>query len=161
MAERKSGSKTEEKKSKKNKRPAKNDEASKGIEISKDKDVLTEDEIPEDLEGLPPELKTFIMSMRGYSGPIPNPLASKINEDHIDKIIEASAKDDERRYKDMQQARKFHLIYFLAGIALFVFLTLFLVGKDTELFKEIVKLFIVFVGGIGAGYGIKSYIRKE
>lgn len=161
MAEKKSRSETGEKKSKNNKRPAKSDKASKGIEISKDEDVLNEDEISEDLEGLPPELKTFMMSMRRYSGPIPNPFASKLNANHIDKIIEASAKDDERRYKNMQQARKFHLVYFLAGISLFVFLTLFLVGKDSELFKEIVKLFIVFAGGFGAGYGIKSYISQE
>ena len=161
MTEKKTESDTEEKKSNKKKRPGKNDEGSKDIEISKDKDDGNNAKILENLEGIHPGLKEFSRSMLQFSGTIPHPFASKLTESHIDKIIEISAKDDERRYDDTQQARKFTLVYILMGVALFVFLTLFLVGKDTELFKEIIKLFIIFVGGMGAGYGIKSRIDKS
>lgn len=164
MAKKKIESDIEEKESPKSKQHGKNGEESKDVEISKNKDVVNEAEILEELEGLPPELKSGIktfMSMQRYSGPVPSPFASKLTETHIDKIIEISAKDDERKYKDTQQARRFNLVYVLAGIFLFVFLTLFLVGKDTELFKEIIKLFIIFVGGMGAGYGIKGRIGKS
>ncbi len=96
--------------------------------------------------------------MGSFSRSILSPLESKINEKHIDKILELGEKDNERMYKDTQHSRKFLLVYILIGVSLFVFLTLFLVGKDTELFKDIIKLFIAFVGGMGAGYGIKHYV---
>jgi len=38
-----------------------------------------------------------------------------------------------------------------------VFLTIYLTGRNPELFREIIKLLITFAGGIGLGYGIKSY----
>jgi hypothetical protein len=115
------------------------------------------------LEDMPPEIKKRFLSisMGSISRSILSPFESKINEKHIDKIIELGEKDNERMYKDTQHSRKFRLIYFLIGVALFVFLTLFLVGKDTELFKEVIKLFVVFVGGMGAGYGIKHYVDNK
>jgi hypothetical protein len=45
--------------------------------------------------------------------------------------------------------------------ALFVFATIYLVGADKELYREIVKLLAVFLGGAGTGYGIKAYKDKE
>jgi hypothetical protein len=115
------------------------------------------------LEGLPPEerkrIQTF-MSMGSVSGSILSPFESKINEKHIEKILDIKEKYDEKIFKDTQQSRKFLLIYILIGVFVFVFLTLFLVGKDTELFKEIIKLFIAFVGGMGAGFGIKHYMDR-
>nr|NIM17620.1 hypothetical protein [Candidatus Aminicenantes bacterium]NIM84287.1 hypothetical protein [Candidatus Aminicenantes bacterium]NIN23773.1 hypothetical protein [Candidatus Aminicenantes bacterium]NIN47489.1 hypothetical protein [Candidatus Aminicenantes bacterium]NIN90409.1 hypothetical protein [Candidatus Aminicenantes bacterium] len=101
------------------------------------------------------------ISMGSISRSILSPFESKINEKHIDKILELGEKDNERMYKDTQHSRKFLLFYILIGVSLFVFLTLFLVGKDTELFKEVIKLFVVFVGGLGAGYGIKHYKDRK
>lgn len=101
-----------------------------------------------------------IEKFMGVSGSLLSPLESKINEQHIDKILEIRERYDDKVFKDTQQSRKFMLLYILIGVALFVFLTLFLVGKDTELFKEILKLFISFVGGMGVGFGIKRYMEK-
>lgn len=115
-------------------------------------------------EDVQPSIKksvNTILTLQGITGPISSILDSKINEKHIDKILEMTEKDDERSFKDTQHSRKFRLIYLLIGVALFVFLTLFLVGKDTELFKDIIKLFIAFVGGMGAGYGIKHYKDRK
>ncbi|MEA1933466.1 MAG: hypothetical protein U9N60_03425 [Thermodesulfobacteriota bacterium] len=53
---------------------------------------------PELLKNLPPEAKKVLevgMSMHRL-GPMPNPLAEKINEKHIDKILEIAEKDEER-----------------------------------------------------------------
>jgi len=118
-------------------------------------------EEPELVEKQPSKMIERIETVMGrFSGPLLSPLESKINEKHIDKILEIKDKYDDNAFKDTQQARKFHLIYILVGVSIFVFLTLFLVGKDTELFKEILKLFISFVGGMGAGFGIKHYMKK-
>jgi hypothetical protein len=117
---------------------------------------------PELLKALPPEAKKVLeigMSMHRF-GPLPNPLAEKINEKHIDKILEIAEKDDERSFKDAGESRKFTLIYILVFSALFVFSTIFLVGSDKELYKEVIKLFAVFLGGLGSGFGIKSYMDR-
>ena len=92
---------------------------------------------------------------------MPHPLAAKLNDQHIDKILEIAAKDDEHAFKDAGQARKYTLIYILVFAALFVFLTIFLVGSDKELYKEILKLFAIFLGGLGSGFGIKSYMDRN
>ncbi|MEA3428829.1 MAG: hypothetical protein U9Q84_06415 [Thermodesulfobacteriota bacterium] len=115
------------------------------------------------LKNLPPEAKKVLevgMSMHRF-GPMPNPLAEKINEKHIDKILEITEKDEERSFKDAGETRKFTLIYFLVFAALFVFATIFLVGSDKELYKEVIKLFAVFLGGLGSGFGIKSYMDRN
>ena len=141
-----------EEKSKGVKKSKRDNKESEKVEVSEDKEISNETEI---FEQLPSEIKA-VLSMQRFSSSTPHPF-SKITEHHIDKILEISAKDDEQKYKDTQQARKFHLLYFLLGILLFIFLTIFLVGKDIELFKEIVKLFIAFAGGLGLGYGISSF----
>lgn len=118
---------------------------------------------PELLKDLPPEAKKVLevgMSMHRF-GPMPNPLAEKINEKHIDKILEIAEKDDERSFKDAGETRKFTLIYVLVFAALFIFSTVFLVGSDKELYKEVIKLFAVFLGGLGSGFGIKSYMDRS
>jgi hypothetical protein len=42
-----------------------------------------------------------------------------------------------------------------------VFFTVFLVKTDTELYKEAMKLFVAFAGGLGGGFGIKGYIDRK
>lgn len=113
------------------------------------------------LESAPPEVKKFMMSMQRMSGPIPHPLADKINDKHIDKILDLAEKDDERVFQDTSQSRRYTLAYLALFVALFVFATVFLVGKDTELYKEILKLLAIFAGGLGSGFGIKSYMDKK
>lgn len=118
---------------------------------------------PELLKNLPPEAKKVLeigMSMQRF-GPIPNPLAEKINEKHIDKILDITEKDEERSFKDAGESRKFTLIYVLVFAVLFVFATVFLVGSDKDLYKEVIKLFAVFFGGLGSGFGIKSYMDRN
>ena len=41
-----------------------------------------------------------------------NPLTGKINEKHIDKILELAEKDEERSFKDAAESRKFVLIMY-------------------------------------------------
>ncbi len=119
---------------------------------------------PELLEELPPEVKKqvveFGMSMQRF-GPVPNPISEKINEKHIQKILEIAEKDDERSFKDLKESRKYTLLYILVFAVLFIFTTVFLVGSDKDLYKEIIKLFSVFMGGLGGGFGIKSYMDRN
>jgi len=81
----------------------------------------------------------------------------KINEKHIDKILEITEKDDDRSFKDAVESSKYALIYFIIFAGLFVFSTIFLVSYDKELYKEVIKLFAVFLGG----FGFKSYLDRN
>jgi len=100
------------------------------------------------------------MSMHRF-GPEPDPLIDKLTEGHIDKILDISKREDEYSYEDTGQSRKFTLVYVIIFIALFVFLTAFLVGADKDLYKEAIKLFAVFLGGFGGGFGLKSYMDRD
>jgi len=99
--------------------------------------------------------------MGNISDPMLSPLASKITGEHIHKMLEIDEKSDEREFENIRHARKYQLFYILLAVLLFVFLSVFLVEKDKELFKETIKLFIAFVGGLGAGFGIKSHLDKK
>jgi len=79
----------------------------------------------------------------------------------IDKILEITAKDDKRSFKDTAQSRKFTLLYVVIFVALFIFLTVFLVGADKDLYKEAIKLFAVFLGGFCGGFGVKSCMDRD
>lgn len=118
---------------------------------------------PELLDKLPPEAKKVVeMSLSTHMlGPMQNPLAKKITSKHIDKILDLSEKDAERTFKDAEETRKFTLKYVVLFVILFVFLTIFLVSSDKELYKEVIKLFAVFLGGFGSGFGIKNYMDRH
>ncbi|MGE5343786.1 MAG: hypothetical protein ACM3SY_20140 [Candidatus Omnitrophota bacterium] len=106
-------------------------------------------------------LKSTFFSMGHISDPSLSPIISKMDGHHIDRMLDITEKSENMAFKDVQHSRIYQLIYIILAILVFVFLTIFLVGKDTELFKEIIKLFIIFVGGVGAGFGLKTHINKK
>lgn len=113
---------------------------------------------------LPPEIKKVMdvgFSMQRFSGPMPSPFLNKINETHVTKILELAEKDDERAFVDAQASRKYILGYVLIFAMLFVFATVFLVGQNTELYKEMLKLLATFLGGLGSGFGLKGYLDRK
>lgn len=127
-------------------------------------DETAEPVLPPEMEFLkdaPSELRNVVMSMQRISGPMPHPLSNKINENHINKILDLAEKDGERVFADTSQSRKYTFAYLMVFSILFIFCTVFLVGKDTELYKELLKLLAVFAGGLGSGFGIKSYMDKK
>lgn len=119
---------------------------------------------PEIFEDLPPEVRHLVqvgMRMHSFSGRLPNPIASKLTENHLTEIINASKEDDKRRFQDSLNSRWFGLAYYLVAIGVFIFLVVFLASKNPDLLNDILKIFGGFVGGIGAGYAIKSYEQKK
>ena len=70
---------------------------------------------PEVLDKLPPEVKEAFksFSLRAFSGSVPvfNPILKKINERHIDKVLDQAEKDSQRDYDEASSVRKYGLIY--------------------------------------------------
>lgn len=101
------------------------------------------------------------LSMQRVSTPFVSPIQRKINEGHISKILEIVEKDDERTFADAQSSKKYTLVYVIIFSLLFVFATVFLTNKNEELYKEVLKFFIVFLGGLGSGFGLGKYGKKD
>lgn len=138
-------------------------EKSKEIDVSKNKEQAKAEQ-PEILDNLPPDIKKVVemgFSMQRISGPMPNPIVSKLNENHIDRILDISEKEEENAYKDSQSNKAYNLVYFILAILLFVFLIIFLVKEDKELLVEILKIGIAIVGGFGGGFGYKTYLDRK
>ncbi|MDW7774945.1 MAG: hypothetical protein SCH39_01245 [Methanosarcinales archaeon] len=143
-----------------------NDEKSENNIITDSEEEASKEELhnTEILENLPPEIKKVMevgFSMQKFSGPLASPLLEKINEKHIDKILDLSEKEDERQYKDSRSSKIIFISCFVIVILLFVFLTMYLAQSNSELYMEILKLSVAFVGGLGGGFGIKSYIGSK
>ncbi|MBD1920520.1 hypothetical protein H6F77_05385 [Microcoleus sp. FACHB-831] len=122
------------------------------------------DKITAELENLPPEVKRVMqatLSMQRISTPFGSPLQDKINEGHISKILDIVEKDDERTFADAQAARKYTLINTVIILIFFGLLTVFLVNKDVEVYRELLKLTVAFAGGLGSGFGLKGYLDKK
>jgi len=111
-------------------------------------------------EALPPEAKKGIemmLSMQRISGPLPNPLLSKITEGHIDRILDISKEEEHNSYKDAQSTKIYSLIYFFAILLFICFIIYFLIDKDKTLLTNIIDKGLYFIGGILGGYGLKAY----
>lgn len=116
------------------------------------------------LEDLSPEVKKVVemgFSMQRYSGSMPNPLLSKLNEKHISDIIDIGKQEESNSYKDAQSNKIYNLLYVILGVGVFIFLLVFLVGKDKDLLMEILKIIVIFGGGFGGGIGYKTYLNKK
>ncbi len=117
---------------------------------------------PEVLGQLPPEARRIVKEMfLSVSGPMRHPVLSKITADHISTLLEQSGKDDERLFQDRGSARKYGVFYALLAVALFVFLTVYLIGIDLALYQDVLKIIVAFAGGLGGGFGIKVYLDKH
>ena len=79
----------------------------------------------------------------------------KINEEHIHKALENSAKEDERAFEYSTAGRRYRLAYTVIGLVAFFALTVYMMPVDKELYKQVIQLLVAAGGGFGAGYGVR------
>jgi len=133
----------------------------KGDEHISDSEEVDPEKMGEILEELPEEeekvLKQLMISKRSMtSSPFPPQFLDSINDKHIDKLLEISDKTEDREF-DLKNKRENHkLIYVLLSIALFVFLTVYLAKDSKDIFLDVLKIGLGFLGGWGAGTYTKS-----
>ena len=117
---------------------------------------------PDILKQLPPEARSIVdVALTMFRGPHPHPLLGKITEDHISKVLDDVGKENERNFELRKSARVYGVIYTVIAVAVFVFVTIYLSGTDSELYKDILSHLIAIVGGLGGGVGIKVYIDRR
>jgi hypothetical protein len=140
-------------------------EANEEIEKShsENKNSVSEEEIGEALNELPPQVRRVAMTMMQQTsmrGGVAHPLFDKFTEKHIDKFLDYSQKDDDNAFKLKSTNRWFYLLYTIIGMGFFVFLIIYLLPQEKELLVDILRLVVAFAGGLGSGYGLKS-LRKD
>ena len=105
------------------------------------------------------------MSMMQSTPPVggsrSHPLFEKFTEDHVHKYLDYIQRDDDNEHNLRSSNRWFHLVYTIIGIAFFGFLIVYLLPKDKALLNDLIKLLVTFAGGVGSGYGLKSYLLES
>lgn len=119
-------------------------------------------------ENMPAEVKKQVVSMMmGFnqtsiarSSPR-HPLFEKFSDEHVHKYLDYIQRDDDHAHELRSTNRWFHLAYVIIGVVFFSFLIVYLLPIDKALLNDILKLLFTFAGGVGSGYGIKSYLDKK
>jgi hypothetical protein len=116
-----------------------------------------------DISNLPRNLGSMTRFMEmGISSIAPrNSFVEKLEPEHIQQIIDNAHKGDLNEIKHAQRGRWFQLIYAVMGLAFLAFLILYLLPTDKDSFDEILKLLVVFAGGLGSGFGLKTVLDKK
>lgn len=108
------------------------------------------------LEQLPPPQREIVResfaALLAVQGPATHPLMRKLTPDHVTKLIDGAAKDNERMYADKTESRGHERFLFVVGIVGFLALSgLFLWAQQARLLEEVVRMAAVFIGGFGSG----------
>ena len=106
-------------------------------------------------DGIPPEyrsiISSFLMSVSREQRLISSAdsIAEKVTEEHITKMLDMGAKEDERSHLAFKWNRVIQVIVLLVSLGFAAFLLVFF--KDSPHFSTIVTSIFSFLGGLGIG----------
>ena len=86
-----------------------------------------------------------------------HPLFDKFGSEHVTLFLEQAHEQDIGELRLHKGNRWFRLIYVLVGVAVFGFLTWFLLPDQSELYLRILEYLGIFAAGTAGGYGLKAY----
>ena len=120
-------------------------------------------ELPEDMPSEMKRVVSMAMTQASFPGAASrsHPLFDKFTDEHIHKYLDYIQRDDDFEHDLRGSNRWFYLAYTVIGVIFFGFLIVYLLPKDKALLNDILKLLIAFAGGVGSGYGLKSYIENK
>jgi len=150
---------------------AKEEQTENNVVASEKKD-LEKSETAEILSSLPDNMpaemkKQVVSMMMGFNqttvgrGGSRHPLFEKFSDEHVHKYLDYIQRDDDNAHELKSTNRWFHLAYVIICILFFSFLIVYLLPIDKALLNDILKLLFTFAGGVGSGYGIRSYLEKK
>ena len=104
-------------------------------------------------------IREFLASVTsvGSTGGIYHPIFDKFESGHVTQFLDHAHKHeiDDSRFRS--KGRWFRLGYVVIGVAVFVFLTVFLLPAQPSMYFGILKGVGIFSAGVAGGYGIKTY----
>ena len=117
-------------------------------------------ELLDKLEQSNPETRAtfeaFIASISRTVGSGISSLYPKFTPEHITIFLNGIQEDDNNRASMIRRRQWMSFVLALIGIIVFVGLILILKKDDQALLEEIIKIAMLFGGGIGAGIGLNS-----
>ena len=126
------------------------------VSTSGDSDEETGTPFDEMLRGAPPELRHQVGMMMAVSGGIQqHPFLSKLDADHIHKIMDYSEAESVREDRQAHSNRKWVFAAFAATLVTGCAVLIFMVLQDqTSLLGQILAGLAIFSGGFGGGFGV-------
>ena len=108
----------------------------------------SEPQVPDEI------IRMFGMHFKHMSGPPWLAVADKITSDHITTVLGHFGKSQENDHIEGKGARWERVAYVSLGVIVFLFLTIFVMPRDTDTYKQMLQWLGIFsAGGVG-GYGI-------
>ena len=95
------------------------------------------------------------------SGPAFHPIFDRFQAEHVTQFLEHSRDRERDDYQLKRGGRWFRLAYALCGIGLFVFLTVILMPRHSDLYFKLLQGVGLFVAGVAGGYGLKTYRDRQ
>lgn len=110
-----------------------------------------DDTVPDEIKQI---MRKISITQGSFSVPNVDPLkralSEKLQPEHIDKFLDIAKVNEENEYKDRISSKKDIRLFVLLGVAVFVFLVIFL-KSNTDLLMSILRDGFAFIGGFGAG----------
>ena len=82
-------------------------------------------------------------------------LLEKVTSEHIGKMIDASARDEQEMRKLQSRKQWMNLLYVVIAVAVFVFIVIFL-RTDADLLVRVITIAASFLGGLGTGFTLSK-----
>ena len=131
--------------------------------MSEDKKIGKTDREPDStgsLGGAARIMQEMVMSTV-RSGPVYHPIFDKFETQHVTQFLKDSSESDAAKHKMRMGNRWFRLAYVVLATVVFIFLTMFLLPDQSDLYFQILQGLGLFVAGLAGGYGIRSYQEKQ
>jgi len=128
---------------------------------------ITDENIPHDIQKAIEQSISFEMltgvqrRVTPISAKIVGAIADKITSTHIDRMINSADTSDKREFIFQLVIQLRNIIIILGFIVFFIWLTYYLSKDHETLYQEIIKTIFTFLGGLGLGFGIKSYKNNK
>ena len=100
----------------------------------------------------------FMGSIR--SGSVYHAIFDKFETQHVTQFLKEASKNDAARLKMQMGNRWFRFAYFGIATMVFIFLTVFLLPEQSDVYLQFLQCLGLFVAGLAGGYGIRSYQEK-
>jgi len=84
-----------------------------------------------------------------------------MNAEYLTKLIELEEKKKQRAIEDAGDLRKHRIGRLIIFSLLFVFVVAFVGLTNPNTLTEALKGIVLFIGGVGAGLGVKSYLDRK
>ena len=89
-----------------------------------------------------------------------DPLRDKITSEHITTMLETDQRELRHEFLGSLGDKLFLLALFALALGFLVFLIVWLSASDRELLKDLLQIFLPFLGGIGCGIGLDEGARR-